>query len=41
MQARLNENKPDGTKQYLIKVGIHKFVINVLNGKMEFVMDLC
>ncbi len=41
IQVRINESKPDGKMQYLVKVGFHKFIINVLNGSMEFVMDLC
>ena len=41
IQARVNEVKKDGTVQYLIRVSVHKFVIDVLNGNMEFVMDLC
>ena len=41
LQVRINETKEDGTVQYLIRVSVHKFIINVLNGNMEFVMDLC
>lgn len=41
LQARINEVKKDGTTQYLIRVSIHKFIVDVLNGNMEFVMDLC
>jgi len=38
---RINEVKNDGTIQYLIRVSIHKFIIDVINGNMEFIMDLC
>ena len=41
MQIRENEKQNDGSKQYLIKIGHNKFVIKLLENKMEFVMDLC
>lgn len=37
MQIRAHQKN----KQYLIKLGIHKFVINIYEDNMEFVMDLC
>ena len=37
MQIRVHEKD----KQYLVKLGIHKFVINITEDSMEFVMDLC
>lgn len=37
MQIRAHEKN----KQYLIKLGLHKFVINITDDNMEFVMDLC
>lgn len=37
LQLRAHEKD----KQYLVKLGIHKFVINITENNMEFVMDLC
>ena len=39
MYVRLND-KFDKTK-YLVKVGLNKFLIQITNDNMEFVMDLC
>ncbi len=33
-------DKADNT-QFLVKVGLHKFIIKITKDKMEFVMDLC
>ena len=41
MQLRTNEKDNDGNIQYLIKIGINKFLIKLANNGMEFVMDLC
>ncbi len=41
MQIRVNEKMKDGCVQYLVKIGANKFVINVTQDSMEFVMDLC
>ena len=41
IQSRVNEKNVDGSVQYLIRVSIHKFVVNVTQNSMEFVMDLC
>lgn len=41
IQARVNETKPDGSVQYLIRAGVHKFIVNMTQNSMEFVMDLC
>ena len=41
IQTRLNETKPDGSVQYLVRVSVHKFIINLTKTGMEFVMDLC
>ena len=39
MYIRLND-KSDKTK-YLVKIGLNKFLIQITNDNMEFVMDLC
>ena len=41
MQVRINEKDADGNAQYLVKIGINKFLIKLTQDKMEFVMDLC
>ena len=41
MQLRTNEKDTDGNAQYLVKIGIHKFILKLANNSMEFVMDLC
>ncbi|MBR1775703.1 hypothetical protein IJ750_01345 [bacterium] len=40
-QVRVYNTLEDGTIQYIIKTGLNKFVLNVNENKMEFVMDLC
>ena len=39
--ARLSEKLPEGVSRYIIRIGIHKFILNVKPDDMEFVMDLC
>ena len=41
LQARINEKLNDGTIQYIVRIGLHKFILNVKKDKMEYVMDLC
>ena len=41
MQLRTNEKDSDGNAQYLVKIGIHKFLFKLADNAMEFVMDLC
>lgn len=41
LQARVSEKLKDGGIRYLVRLGVHKFVLNVVDDKMEFVMDLC
>ena len=31
----------DGTEQYLVKIGLNKFILNVTKDSMCWVMDLC
>ena len=41
LKMRVNEKNVDGSAQYLIRIGINKFLVNVTQTGMEFVMDLC
>lgn len=41
LQSRKSERLDDGTQRYIIRIGIHKFIMNVKSDDMEFVMDLC
>ena len=41
LQSRVSEKMPDGTIRYIVRLGLTKFVINVKNDSMEYVMDLC
>lgn len=41
LQARVSEKLDDGTLRYIVRVGMHKFILNVKDDKMEYVMDLC
>ncbi len=40
IQARLSENLPDGGLRYIVRIGIHKFIVNVHKDNLEYVMDL-
>ena len=41
LQSRISEKLDDGTVRYIVRIGIHKFIMNVKKDDMEFVMDLC
>ena len=41
LQSRVSEKLEDGTVRYIVRIGIHKFILNVKENDMEFVMDLC
>ena len=41
IQARVSETLSDGTKRCIVRLGVHKFILNAKDQKMEFVMDLC
>ena len=41
LQTRESEKLDDGTIRYIVRIGVHKFILNVKDDKMEFVMDLC
>ena len=41
LQTRVNEKLDENTTQYLVRIGIHKFIVNVTKDNMEYVMDLC
>ena len=38
---RVSEKLDDGTLRYIVRIGVHKFIMNVKKDDMEFVMDLC
>lgn len=39
--SRINETLKDGSKQYLVKIGLNKFILNVTDTSMDLVIDLC
>lgn len=41
IHARLSEKLPSGTLRYIVRVGIHKLIVNVKDDNIEYVMDLC
>ncbi|MBE7703099.1 MAG: hypothetical protein E7Z89_03500 [Cyanobacteria bacterium SIG28] len=41
IQARLSEKISDETSRYLIRIGLNKFVIDVTEDEIKYVMDLC
>lgn len=41
LQSRISEKLDDGTLRYIVRIGMHKFIMNVKKDEMEFVMDLC
>ena len=41
LQTRLSEKLPEGGERYIVRCGKHKFVLDIKEDKMEFVMDLC
>ena len=41
LQSRVSEKLPDGTIRYIVRLGLTKFVLNVKEDSMEYVIDLC
>lgn len=41
MQVRVSEKMDDGTIRYIVRLGVHKFIMNAKGDNLEFVMDLC
>lgn len=41
IQSRVSEKLDDGTIRYIVRIGIHKFILNVSDENLEYVMDLC
>jgi len=41
IQARLNEQLPDGHLRYLVRIGINKLIVDVSNTEIKYVLDLC
>jgi len=41
IQARKSEDLPDGTSRFIVRIGINKFVIDLKENEIKYVMDLC
>ena len=41
IQARMSETLADGLKRYIVRIGIHKFIVDVDENNIKYVMDLC
>ena len=41
LQARSSEILPNGSERFMVRCGKHKFVLEITDNKMEFIMDLC
>lgn len=41
IKARYTKKNEDGTLRYLIRVGSNKFIADIKNDRIEYVMDLC
>ena len=41
IQGRLSETSKEGIQRYLIRIGNSKFVADLINNELNFVMDLC
>ena len=41
IQARISDKLPDGRLRYIVRIGIHKFIVDVGNEEIKYVMDLC
>ena len=41
IQARLNENLPNGHNRYLVRIGLNKLIIDVSETEIKYVLDLC
>lgn len=41
IQSRVSGKVDDNITRYIVKLGVNKFILNVSNENMEFVMDLC
>ena len=41
IQARLSETLENGVSRYIVRIGINKFVLDVQDKNIKFVMDLC
>lgn len=41
IHARLSEKLDNNTSRYLVRIGLQKFIVNVTENDINFVMDLC
>ncbi|MBQ7765076.1 hypothetical protein IJ384_06905 [bacterium] len=41
LQTRMSEKLENGSSRYIVRIGLHKFIVNVNGDNIEYVMDLC
>lgn len=41
IQSRVSEKLENGVLRYIVRIGVHKFILNVSDDNLEYVMDLC
>ena len=41
IQARMSEKGDNGNPRYIVRIGIHKFILEIENENIRFIMDLC
>lgn len=41
IQARMSEKGDNGNSRYIVRIGIHKFILEIEKENIRFVMDLC
>ncbi|MBE7711608.1 MAG: hypothetical protein E7Z92_05660 [Cyanobacteria bacterium SIG31] len=41
IQARLSDKLEDNTLRYIIRIGINKFIVDVKDNSIKYIMDLC
>ena len=41
INVRMSEKISDEVSRYIVRIGVQKFIVNVTNDNIEFVMDLC
>ena len=41
IQSRMSEKLADGTLRYIVRIGLQKFIVDVVDDDIKYVMDLC
>ena len=41
IQARISESSENGTQRYLIRIGLSKILVDLIDNDIKYVMDLC